>query len=248
MSEKQAKRIRELDRRISHLEAVKPSETDPEATDRWEQAILAARMERARAEMEAQYHRRAAREAREAADRVALWKWVTFCAIVTAIIVELLAIAAINCRAVEPPVSVEPMQVSNYTPAPQIVAQEPQSEPEEAENDLIEAALLSRAHVIKECEITHYCAEQYPHICGTGDGLTATGTKVTPYVSCAVDPRYIPYGSTVMVDFGDGDLHYYVADDCGGAIKGNHVDLCVSSHSEALALGTTKATVYWCKE
>lgn len=119
---------------------------------------------------------------------------------------------------------------------------------EAAENELIEAALLQRASVIEDCTVTRYCAERYPHICGTGDGLTATGTKVTPYVSCAVDPRYIPYGSTVMVDFGDGELHYYVADDCGSAIKGSHIDLCVSSHKEALQLGTTKATVYWCKE
>lgn len=119
---------------------------------------------------------------------------------------------------------------------------------EDYENFWIEAALLSRAHVIEECEITHYCAEQYTHICGTGDGLTATGTKVTPYVSCAVDPRYIPYGSTVIVDFGDGELHYYVADDCGGAIKGNHIDLCVSTHAEANRLGTKTATVYWCEE
>lgn len=248
MSEKQAKRIRDLDRRISHLEAVKPTETDPEAADRWEQAILTARMERARAEMEAQYHRRAAREAREAADSAALWKCVAFGAIIAAIIVELLAISAINCRAVEPAVKAEKVLACTYSPELIAIAQEPQDEPEEAENDLIEAALLSRAHVIEECEITHYCAERYPHICGTGDGLTATGTKVTPYVSCAVDPRYIPYGSTVMVDFGDGDLHYYVADDCGGAIKGNHIDLCVSTHAEANNLGTKTATVYWCKE
>ena len=119
---------------------------------------------------------------------------------------------------------------------------------EEDENQRIEDALLSRARIIEECTITYYCAEQYEHICGTGDGITATGSYVTPYVSCAVDPSVIPYGSTVIVDYGDGELHYYVADDCGGAIKGNKIDLCVETHQEALDEGIKTATVYWVEE
>lgn len=228
MNEKQAKRI-------------------PEADDRWEQAIMDARMERAsaeRAEKEAQYQRRAEREAREATSRVALWKWVAFGAIIAAIIVELLAIAAINCRAVEPPVSVEPMRVSNYTPAPQIVAQEPQNEPEEAENDLIEAALLAKAQVIEDCLITHYDTEA----CCNGEfaGWTASGVRAVPGVTVAVDPRRIPLGSDVMVDYHDGTgLHYYTATDTGSDIKGAHIDVCVSSHQAARDLGVKRATVYY---
>lgn len=249
MSEKQAKRIRELDRRISHLEAVKPAETDPEAADRWERAILAARMERLRAdraEKEAQYQRRAEREAREAASRMAVWKWVAFGAIVTAIIVELLAIAAVNCRAVEPPVSVEPMQVSNYTPAPQIVAQEPEQAAEDAENELIEAALLAGAQVIEDCLITHYDTEA----CCNGEfaGWTASGVRAVPgvTVAVAVDPRRIPLGSDVMIDYHDDTgIHYYTATDTGSDIKGAHIDVCVSSHQAARDLGVKYATVYW---
>lgn len=128
-----------------------------------------------------------------------------------------------------------------------ITAREPEIV-EYDENQLIEDALMARANIIEDCTITYYCAERRPHICGTGNGITATGTKVTAGVSCAVDPRYIPYGSTVMVDFGDGELHYYTADDCGGAIKGNHIDLCVATHELALLLGTTTATVYWVEE
>ena len=78
---------------------------------------------------------------------------------------------------------------------------------EDYENEMIEDALLIRANIIEDCTITYYCAEKYAHICGTGDGLTATGSYVTPYVSCAVDPSVIPYGSTVIVDYGDGEPH-----------------------------------------
>lgn len=118
---------------------------------------------------------------------------------------------------------------------------------EENENELIEAALLARSTVIEGCLITHYCAEKYPHICGNGDGLTATGVEARPGV-VAVDPNVIPYGSTVMVDYGDGELVYYVASDCGSSIKGNHIDVCCWTHQEAKEKGKTTATVYWCTE
>lgn len=119
---------------------------------------------------------------------------------------------------------------------------------EDFENEKIEAALLARAHVIENCTITYYCSERYPHICGTGDGVTASGREVRPYISCAVDKNIIPLGSTVMVDYGDGDLHYYVADDIGCWVKGSHVDLAVTTHKEAEGLGIKTATVYWCEE
>lgn len=35
------------------------------------------------------------------------------------------------------------------------------------------------------------------------------------------------------------------AEDTGGAVRGEHVDLCVGSHREALELGGRTATVYW---
>lgn len=99
-------------------------------------------------------------------------------------------------------------------------------------------------NMVEDCTITYYCAEQRPHICGTGDGLTATGTPVTPYWTCAVDPSVIPYGATVMVDWGES-VAFYEAQDCGGAIGGNHIDLAVTTHAEALELGRKTATVYW---
>lgn len=119
---------------------------------------------------------------------------------------------------------------------------------EAEENRLIEEALLARAHKIEDCLITYYCCEKHPHICGTGDGLTALGGEVLAGVSCAVPPG-IPLGSTIMIDWGDGrDLEYRRADDRGGGVKGNHIDLAVPTHSEALELGVDYATVYWVEE
>lgn len=91
---------------------------------------------------------------------------------------------------------------------------------------------------IGECTVTHYCCELYAHVCGDGDGLTATGIPVTPGV-VAVDPDVIPLGSTVIIDGQE-----YLAADTGGAIKGNRIDIAVETHQEALELGTKTAEVW----
>lgn len=88
-------------------------------------------------------------------------------------------------------------------------------------------------------KITHYCCEQYPHICNAGAPYkTATGT--TPHVGgCAVDPKVIPLGSYIKIN----DVVYH-AEDTGGAINGNRIDLVVGTHKEALSKGTYKAQVF----
>lgn len=87
--------------------------------------------------------------------------------------------------------------------------------------------------------ITHYCCEQYPHICNAGAPYkTATGT--TPHVGgCAVDPKKIPLGSYLKI----GGAVYH-AEDTGGAIKGNRIDIVVGTHKEALEKGTYSAEVF----
>ena len=115
------------------------------------------------------------------------------------------------------------------------------------ENELIEEALLARSHKIEDITITFYCCEEYPHICGTGTGITASGRRVTPYVSCAVDTSIIPLGSTIMIEY-NGEMVYFRADDTGSAIRGNRLDIAVPGHQEALNLGVKTADIWWCEE
>ena len=93
------------------------------------------------------------------------------------------------------------------------------------------------------CKLTAYCIENYPHICNNGDAsTTATGTTPTPGRTVAVDPSVIPYFSNVIIDG-----RTYIAEDCGGAVKGNRVDIAFATHQEALAFGVQYADVYWVK-
>lgn len=115
--------------------------------------------------------------------------------------------------------------------------------PETGRNDLDE--LRGFDGVLRECTVTYYCCEKRPHICGSGTGKTATGTDVTAGRSAAVDPSVIPLGAEIYVDYGDGILHQYIAEDTGRAVLGGHIDLAVQTHEEALELGTAVATVWW---
>lgn len=96
---------------------------------------------------------------------------------------------------------------------------------------------LPRLTSLGEFLVTYYCCERYPHICGGGEGLTATGVPVAPGV-VAVDPKVIPLGSTVVIDGAE-----YLAADTGGLIQGNRVDIAVETHEEALELGVRRAEV-----
>lgn len=122
-----------------------------------------------------------------------------------------------------------------------------EEEIEANENELIEQALLARSRKIEDVTITFYCCEERPHICGTGAGITASGRRVTPYVSCAVDTDVIPLGSTIMIEH-NGEMVYLRADDTGAAVKGNHIDIAVKGHQEALSLGVQTADIRWCEE
>jgi 3D (Asp-Asp-Asp) domain-containing protein len=84
-----------------------------------------------------------------------------------------------------------------------------------------------------------YCREEYPHICNDGAPyLTKLETKPTDK-TVAVDPDIIPLGSKLYIN---GE--YYIAEDTGGAIKGNRIDINCATHSEALNNGTGYVKVF----
>lgn len=79
------------------------------------------------------------------------------------------------------------------------------------------------------------------HPSSPGYGRTATGVKAKAGHTIAVDPRVIPYGWWVFID----GVGYRRAEDTGGSIRGNKIDVFVSSESEAVQFGRKRnRTVY----
>lgn len=118
---------------------------------------------------------------------------------------------------------------------------------EDFENQKIEDALLADSQKLEDVTVTYYCICEI--CCGKSEddpayGITASGLYATPGVSVAVDPDIIPLGSDILLDYGDGELHYMRADDTGSGVEGNHIDVCLASHEEALRAGVRSATVY----
>lgn len=94
-------------------------------------------------------------------------------------------------------------------------------------------------------KVTHYCG--CSKCCGVysdgSDGVAygASGKRLEAFVSVAIDPSVIPLG-TVMHD---AEGHLYRAEDTGGAIKGNRIDLFVGNHQEAINMGIREMELFW---
>jgi len=76
-------------------------------------------------------------------------------------------------------------------------------------------------------------------------GVTATGTAARQG-AIAVDPSVIPLGSRLFIIASDGSVVYGVAtaEDTGGNIKGNTVDLYYNTNALCNAFGRRNVTVY----
>lgn len=113
----------------------------------------------------------------------------------------------------------------------------PEPEPEpvavttQSQTDTSEAVSLGTFH------LTAYCA--CADCCGTADGITATGTHATQGRTVAVDPDVIPLGSTVIING-----HEFIAEDVGGLIEENKIDIYFDDHQEATNFGNKYAEVF----
>lgn len=117
----------------------------------------------------------------------------------------------------------------------------------EQEHDLHPVVEVIRQETTQEHTYTHestvtvtaYCPCE--KCCGEyANGYTATGAKATQGVTIATDPDVIPMGTEVEIDG-----HIYIAQDVGGAISGNRIDLYFDSHEDALQWGVQEKTVRW---
>lgn len=91
---------------------------------------------------------------------------------------------------------------------------------------------------IGEFTVTYYCA--CTQCCGKTDGITASGTLAQEGITAAADWTVIEPGTKVYID----GVGYRTVEDKGGAIKGNRIDVFMSSHERALEAGVHGAQVF----
>ncbi len=88
-------------------------------------------------------------------------------------------------------------------------------------------------------------ATAYTHTDKGCDFITSTGTTVH-WGTVAVDPRFIPYGTRMFIVSNDGYVYgIAVAEDCGGDIKGDRMDLYMPSYEQCIQFGRRTCTIYY---
>ena len=106
--------------------------------------------------------------------------------------------------------------------------------------------LLPTGELLTYTHTTQVRATAYTHTDAGCDLITATGSTVH-IGTVAVDPRYIPYGTRMFIVANDGSYVYGIseAEDCGGAIKGDRVDLYFPTYAECMEFGWRSCTIYF---
>lgn len=107
---------------------------------------------------------------------------------------------------------------------------------EQVSDEQMSSTLQSELKTTMWATVTAYCPCEE---CSEGFArMTATGATATAGRTIAVDPSVIPYGTEVVIDG-----HTYIAEDCGGAINGNKIDIFFETHEEALNWGNREMVV-----
>lgn len=139
--------------------------------------------------------------------------------------------------------------------AQQAAASKPASTQQSSSNDLLTApvsaktvaysssllatdAIKNNSTALGNYKLTFYCHCEKCN--GVAGAKTASGTTPVEGRTIAVDSSVIPMGSRVYIE-GYG---VFIAEDTGGAIKNNKIDIFVSSHERAYELGVQYANIY----
>lgn len=122
-------------------------------------------------------------------------------------------------------------------------------EPEPAEKQLVIGdgyILLPTGELLTYVKTDTVRATGYTHTDAGCDMITSTGTTVQRG-TVAVDPRFIPYGTRMFIVSNDGKFVYglAVAEDCGGAIKRDRMDLYFPTYNECIQFGYRRCTIYF---
>lgn len=102
-------------------------------------------------------------------------------------------------------------------------------EPEPPKQAVIRVKKIKENPKVK-VKLTAYCPCE---ACSGGYGRsTATGKRAKAGRTVAVDPSVFKYGTKFKIG-----NHTYTAEDCGGGVKGKHIDIFFDTHEEVEEFG-----------
>lgn len=141
-------------------------------------------------------------------------------------------------------------QVQTIAPVTEIIGQGTGAPVKARENQMpiIEDGyiIMPSGEILTYYKTDNVTATGYTHTDAGCDLITSTGTTVH-YGTAAVDPRFIPYGTRMLIVSHDAERYYGIAtaEDCGGAIKRDRMDLYFPTYEECIEFGRRRCTIYF---
>lgn len=102
----------------------------------------------------------------------------------------------------------------------------------------LETLKQNKVAYIGKYKITYYCACK--QCCGKDNGITASGAKVQEGVTVAADTSKLPFGTKIYIK----GIGWRTVQDRGGSIKGNRLDIYVSSHNSPMPYNVQSLDVW----
>lgn len=104
-----------------------------------------------------------------------------------------------------------------------------------------ESKHVDNNYIEKEFKLTAYCP--CTKCSGKWGNSTASGKKAKSDHTVAVDRNVIPLGTEIEING-----KKYMAEDVGGGVKGNHIDIYFNTHQETVEFGVKYEDVKIYKE
>ena len=150
----------------------------------------------------------------------------------------MIVIIIVGCIYIEQETKYQKEDITEIKPETKPKKIDTETDKEDDTNQAIEPVNLGNFKLTAYCSCS-LCCGKWANNRPNGIVYGAIGEELKEGYSIAADPEVISYRTEVIING-----HTYKAQDCGGGIKGNEIDIYFENHNDALDFGVQYADVF----